>query len=544
MKEKRHSAQEASLFGFPVCFRIENRNGHETLILSYRDKAGKIKFESTPVRVNNWSEMTEKCWMPEPEKKLMLEALIGKTKAIEKFCVDALGIDAGPDAARRKKQQVAEALKERQDFRKNEKLPLGVLLLADREKYFEYSEDENTPPSPQTVEEREKAVEQLLRHEGYQKWKEVTPQSCAKWLNRLSVHDQKAVARAMRRLFAVQKMLIPDLEDLWSKWSPVTEKKKKSHKALVKDQIEICSLTDGQCSEIVEACMKHCRSGKATIDEFAVLLLMTTIIKTAELCALYYADFTYLKDYRKRLVMRLSQDYTRQRKKKNYKLRSFANKYKTRFTPLAHLVAEYYEALRSRARSYLDEGEELPEKLPVFGGTNKMRHLSPKDLEKRISTYMEPWMPQKISTTQGVKAIGAVELLQNTAEQHMRFIGYEDEEIRRMKGLAPLLTSAKSYQDFVNEAELNKLGSMTDLWLSNACSFRLESGESGKMKGKETKLYPDKTGGKTFATIQIEIQPMESGMIAQQETVLHISALHGFSGTITHLKNDKENEHE
>lgn len=54
-----------------------------------------------------------------------------------------------------------------------------------------------------------------------------------------------------------------------------------------------------------------------------------------------YADFTYLKDYHKRLVMRLSQDYTRQRKKKNYKLRSFANKYKTRFTPLAHLVAEY-----------------------------------------------------------------------------------------------------------------------------------------------------------------------------------------------------------
>ena len=69
-KEKLKAPLPATLYGFPVYYRIEMRAGKETLILSYRSEdTGKIEYEASPVRVQGWDAMTEGCFSAVPWDK-------------------------------------------------------------------------------------------------------------------------------------------------------------------------------------------------------------------------------------------------------------------------------------------------------------------------------------------------------------------------------------------------------------------------------------------------------------------------------------------
>ena len=51
-KEKLKAPLPATLYGFPVYYRIEMRAGKETLILSYRSEdTGKIEYEASRSRL-------------------------------------------------------------------------------------------------------------------------------------------------------------------------------------------------------------------------------------------------------------------------------------------------------------------------------------------------------------------------------------------------------------------------------------------------------------------------------------------------------------
>ena len=100
-KEKRKAPLPATLYGFPVYYRIEMRAGKETLILSYRSEdTGKIEYEASPVRVQEWDAMTEGCFSAEPKNALMFEALLDKTQAVSRFCVGFVGIGSAAEAVK------------------------------------------------------------------------------------------------------------------------------------------------------------------------------------------------------------------------------------------------------------------------------------------------------------------------------------------------------------------------------------------------------------------------------------------------------------
>lgn len=530
MEKTYKSAMPGSLYGLPVYYRIEHRSGGETLILSYRSE-GKMVYEGKPVRVRDWEEMTKHCFEPEPRSALMLEALVDKTNAIEKFCVGLVGDEILAKKSLGEKER-AEFLESRRERRRNPYLPLGILILAEREKYLKSSVTGN-PPGVDIVEDRKRAINRILRHEGYKPWSSVVPSHCAKWLYSLSAHEQKATISAMKYFFSIQQALDSAVENPWSACKIIEGRKPESYKSLVQKHIEKKSLTDGQCEEIINRCLESCRSGKANNTEFAVLLFLTMLINAEELCGLYFSDFCYMEAYRSRLKLHIERTYSKKDKKhsKYYQLQTIQKKYQTRWIPVSHLVREYYEALRKERVGTGTESEDISGK-PLFCNTNKMRHMTPDDLEKKVSDYMKPWIPAVISGAKGVKPIKAISLLQNTAEQHMRKGGYEEEEIRRMKGLAPILISAKSYQDFTNEPELNKLGAMVDRWISDASNYHPADSQPYRYKRKE--LLPDAPGGKTFAHITFEIPKDCSEEQIQQGAILGLLARYGFSAEIKH----------
>ena len=134
-KEKLKAPLPATLYGFPVYYRIEMRAGKETLILSYRSEdTGKIEYEASPVRVQGWDAMTEGCFSAEPKNALMFEALLDKTQAVSRFCVGFVGIGSAAEAVKNEEceKEIQKLLELRREHRKNQFLPLGILLLTGR----------------------------------------------------------------------------------------------------------------------------------------------------------------------------------------------------------------------------------------------------------------------------------------------------------------------------------------------------------------------------------------------------------------------------
>ena len=544
-KEKRKAPLPATLYGFPVYYRIEMRAGKETLILSYRSEdTGKIEYEASPVRVQEWDAMTEGCFSAEPKNALMFEALLDKTQAVSRFCVGFVGIGSAAETVKNEdsKKEIQKLLALRREHRKNQFLPLGILLLADWKEYLEFSPTKMQIKET-TKQDRIRALERLQRHEAYTLWPKVTPEKCSSWLALLSEHEAKATVRLIQYLFTIQKMLDPNIDDPWAKYLPVDGRKPPSQRALVAQHNERISLTDGQCAEIFKRCEEHCLNGKVNSIEFAVLLLMTAPISLEELCALTYQNFCYLRDYRSRLVLKISNEYVKRGSEQNFHLRKIKNKYQKRTIPMARLIAAYYEALLKKTNIPPPlRAPDVLEGMYVFSAANKDRRATPLHLENQISCYMAPWIPKSIAKSnesKNRKPITTLRLLQNTAMYHMSSIGYEAEEIRRMQGMAPKLVSAKSYQDFVNEAELNKLGALTDCWIQRVYYFPPNAYQTFFGEKKIKLLLPEAASGQSEAMIKISIPPMEQDKIPAQGVAIRLSALAGLSGTISHTIDDQ-----
>ena len=113
-----------------------------------------------------------------------------------------------------------------------------------------------------------------------------------------------------------------------------------------------------------------------------------------------------------------------------------------------------------------------------------------------------------------------------------------------MQGKAPNLVSAKSYQDFANEAELNKLGSLTDCWIQRAYHFPPNVYQAFFGEKKIKLLLPETVSGQSEATLRISIPPMEQDKIPAQGVAIRLSALAGLSGTISHIFDDQEERSE
>ena len=164
--------------------------------------------------------------------------------------------------------------------------------------------------------------------------------------------------------------------------------------------------------------------------------------------------------------------------------------------------------------------------------------MRPEDLRKELEKRFDLLPHQEITVSKS-KHPSLHRLLSKTAPRELSKSGFENEELRFLLGQAPKLVSAKSYADFLNESELNKLGALQDRWLGRLWpdQSKINAGKIGKLSGKRSMLrYTSTQGERTQAAIRITIPSIDPAVldtISAEGILLELGVCYGCSGTVT-----------
>lgn len=496
---------EITYYGFPIIYRLENRNGHPTLILSYR-KSGKIAYEHPPRRVKNTS----------------IENL--PQELLEEFFQHLFSI-APPMEHRERGLALRRSLVD---------LPLAVLLAADSHALF-YNPDLRRKRA--SIEDDERATMLLLQQEGQTPWREVTPARCSRWMygHNLSDHMRISIKRVMRSLFLRQaeEGIIEEIP--WCNYDPnAASRPKQNFKSLICANVDPTTLTDRQCQALLTPIDNAGQKGNVSGIDIALLLRLTLALPLEEICALNIGDFSYLRDYPNRLTVNITHQVTCSDGQSSYRIRPHTDPYKIRKLPLSTYFCIAFESYKKNRKTKRVSLSELP---LVPAKNNIQRRMRPEDLRKELEKRFDLLPHQEITISKS-KHPSLHKLLTQTAPRELFKSGFENEELRFLLGQPPKLVSAKSYADYLNEAELNKLGAIQDRWLGRLWPKRSEVSASKvrKLSGKNSMLmYIGTQGEHTQATIQITIPPTDPailGTLSDGGIQLELGTCYGCSGIV------------
>lgn len=536
MTHTHRSPTKDTYYGLVLQYRIEQRrdaNGrpHDTLILSYHgsdDKA--LCYEHLPRRVEHWLQYVAEYTKDDVNHNTTTLLEYIPLKIMQDFCNRFAGINPKEPVKKTEKatQEHEKQLANNRRRRKELDLPLAVLLLADLDMV------DSSNVSKTTKDDRVKALQLLLEHEGSTPWPLVTVDKCSTWLPGLSPHNQHACVREMKRVLNWQKSLGLEVDDDW--WGDVTLENPPQHepKLLIAMHNEHRILETMQCGAIIRACRECLRTRKCTEVGMAVLLMLTLALSAEETCALTFGDFAQLRDYKSRYIVHVHAEHTKG--ERNYRTKEFGKSYKDRYLPLAYAVSDYLLKYKVRATAYSSaphKNRPQVAKLPLIPSLDNFgRKMSPDVLRQAIDDFLIPWMPKRVTPRKDVPLPSPTKLLVNTALQRMRD-GMHEEEIRRMCGKAPQLVSARHYNDFRNESELNKLGAIQDRWIAAACPEVQREQLAAHFASTQAGVWTTDTPGTcTMLDAIIRVKACSDEDIPDGGVVLQIGSLHGVYGRV------------
>lgn len=507
---------ETTYYGFSLFYRMERRNGHPTIILSYRQD-GKIIYEHPPRRLKG----------DVPTDGLPIEIL-------EEFFQSLFSVDL-PAKNRERGLALRHALVN---------LPLAVLFLADS---FALFKDPTLKRKKASIEDDERAIALLLQYEGHTPWREVTPAKCSSWMygrNR-SDHARTSVKRVMRSLFLRQaeERIIEAIP--WCNYDPnAASRPRQNFRSLIRTNVDPTTLTDGQCQALLTPITKAIQRGTVSGLDIALLLRLTLALPLEEICALNLGDFCFLQDYPRRLTVNITYYTVCAERQHSYRRLPLTDPYKIRKLPLASCVRDAIEAYRGQKST----GSSVQSVPLVPHKSNNQRHMRPDDLRKEMEKRFA-LIPKQGTITKG-RTPSFHELSNRTAPRELLKSGFEEEELRFLLGQAPKLVSAQSYADFLNEAELNKMGALQNRWLRRLWPEQTKARcpKTEKLSGKNSLLrYAGPKRACTQATIQIMIPPTAPAVLDSMPTegvLLELGACYGCSGHIIFSSNQGDFENE
>lgn len=511
-------------YGFPVYYRIEHRADGDVFIFSYRQLvAGQLRldYEHPPRRIPElerllWETENTGIWL-DGDGKTLLEQLPEEVmdEVFHKF------LDVSGETTRAVGIERHKSIPE---------LTLGVIIAANRKRLVpRESETTGRERTKDAIEDDIRILRCLCRREGCTKWRDVTVQRCSVWLSRESVHMQKACARMMKRLLLpfFEMRIIDDLLG-WEGYDPETgSNHKPQYKGLVRSNILTNALSYGKCQELLGKFISSAGPKIVSGVDMALLLKLTLGLDLEELCALNIESFSYLKDFPERLTVRITHLFCKSSKGTNYCIREIEDPYQRRILPLSHLANQCYTAICAQ-RKLTGATPLVPSK------ENSRRHMSPEDLEKELNKRFSALFAHDGFCVEGVQAPTANAVLDNTAEQELRTSSCEAEELRFIQGKRPLIVSAVSYADFLNEAELNKLGALQDRWLNRVIAVETVEHDNTYLhkRGALIEWATPVTGNRTQVVFKIDFLERNMEEIPEEGIMLELHALHGFSGTI------------
>ena len=512
-------------YGFPVYVRIERRANGNVVIFSFRQLAHgqlRIIYEHPPRRVPALEKLLQEAectgiW--EDDNGHTILELLPADVMQEFFCAF---LDCSTPENRKTGLERRKSLVD---------ITLGVLISADRARLISLvNQRTGKPRAASSIEDDINAIRCLCRHEGCTRWRDVTPAHCLSWLSQESEHMRKSCARVMKSLLLplLHADIINDLLG-WDDYDPSEDAPSKpSYSGLVQRNILPTMLTYRQCRTLLAQYFTS--SGPKIVSgvDFALLLALTLNISAEELCALTINSFAYLKDYPSRLTVKITHEYRRSPSGTNYRHQEIEDQYQRRMLPLSHLAQQCYEAICAR-RKLTGDSPLVPSR------NNSRRHMTPADLEKEFKARISALFSNYSSPIDGVKMVSFKEIIANTAERELRKGGCEEEELRYLQGKQPLIVSAVSYADFLNESEQNKLGALQDRWLNKVFPLGTAKEPTTTLckKGATIDWITAYRDSRTNVSFSIDFPEKELEAVPEEGITLELYTLHGFSGTIS-----------
>ena len=518
-------AKMITYYGVPVYYRIEQRRDGNVFIFSYRRELNgrlRVDYEHPPRRIPKLEKLLHNAKSSDvridSEGKTLLEQL--PNDVMDEFFSKFL--DISDDKTR------AIGLERRKSV---PELTLGALIAADRTRLIpEESEITGNIRSAASLEDDARTLRCLCQHEGYTRWFEITVPHCASWLSKESVHMKKSCCRMMKRL------LLPffDMRTIdgllgWEHYNPQDgSRHSPKYKSLVRNNIPPNMLTYQQCRELLEKTISLSDSIRVSGVDMALVLKLTLGLDTEEICALKLGSFRYLEDFPERLAVSITHQFRKSPEGRNYRIHDIDDLYQRRMLPLSRLAAQCYEKLCAQRKKHTADTPLVPSK------ANSNRYMTPVDLDRELENRVSTLFSGRNIGDTGFQVPAAKKLLDTTAEQELRKSGCEEEELRFIQGKRPLLVSAVSYSDFLNEAELNKLGAMQDRWLTKVVPMdpSRETANTLDKRGAVLSWGTPYRESRTHAMFEITFQACDPEKIPDDGITLELHALHGFSGTI------------
>lgn len=518
-------------YGFPVYYRVEHRTDGDAFIFSYRreiDGRLRLIYEHPPRRIQVLERLLQDAessgvWI-DGDGRTLLEQL--PESVMDEFFHDFLDIESSAKIR-------SIGLERRKSI---PELTLGALFAADREKMVSaVSEITGKARSAASIEDDVRTIRCLCQKEGGTRWQEATLLHCLEWLSEETVHMRRSCGRMMKKLLLpfFEMELIEDLLG-WESFDPsMGVPHKPRYDGLVRSNILPNMLSYGQCQVLLEKFISPAGPGVVSGVDMALLLKLTLGLETEEICALNIESFVYLKDFSERLTVHVTHQFCKPSGRKKYQLQEIEDSHQRRILPLSHLAKQCYTAICER-RKLTGTTPLVPSK------SSSRRRMTPEDLDKELEERVLALFSKEYIRIAGVRAPAAKALLDATGERELRKSGCEEEELRFIQGKRPLTVSAVSYADFLNEAELNKLGALQDRWLNRVVPMP-------PPKETETILY--KKGatidwaapcqeGRTQVVFKIPVPKRNPEEIPEEGITLELHALHGFSGTILWKQED------
>lgn len=358
-------------------------------------------------------------------------------------------------------------------------LSLGVIWVIDRAKM---TEERRWGKS--TRQRFDKIFEKMIDLWGTVPYEELTVSYCGAGLREMSTTAHEDCAQALRLIFECEIKFGSVSDNPWTGYSVTGRSKGKSVGTSMKHQMLPRVLTAGEYTTVLEECAAHLSNREMGCRYFAVMLLVTLGISLEEICGLQYEDFEYLEEYPTRLTVRIRREY--QKGDKNCRLVPILQEHRLRKLALSDIVSDGLRVLLGgrplpqRAAVTASEDDEkaaiTPPEEPLQGtplvyyAKNHARYLSAEVLRSWIATTFSDLLKlEKIARAGGSimreRAKDIPQKMAMSASENARLFGYESEELRYQLGKVPLLTSGKSYCDFAEGGELDKMGAVQDRWL-------------------------------------------------------------------------------
>lgn len=516
---------ELTYYGVTIYYRIEHRADGDVFVFSYRRKAeGRLElvYEHQPRRIPQLEDLLRNAqstgaWL-DSNGRTLLEQL--PESIMDEFFHSFLDIESSTEAR-------SIGLARRKNIHE---LTIGALFAADRTKMIpKVSEITGKERSAATIEGDVRAISLLCRKEGCTKWREATLKHCLGWLLQEPVSTRKTCSRIMKNLLAPY-FVLGEIEDLlgWESFDPTMGiPYKPTYNGLVRRNILPNMLSYGQCRAVLERFISFCGPKVVSGVDMALLLKLTLGLESEEICALNIESFVYLKDFSERLTVHVTHQFCKLPGKTKYQIQEIEDLHQRRILPLCHLAKQCYMAICER-RKLTGATPLVPSK------NNSRRRMDPVELDRELSERVLALFSEAHLPIADIRIPAAKALLDTTAERELRKSGCEEEELRYVQGKRPLIVSAVSYADYLNEAELNKLGALQDRWLNKVIPMEhfTKAETTFYRKGASISWAAFSPGSRTHVVLKIPFPKKSLEEIPEEGITLELHAPHGFSGTI------------